>query len=84
MGVHFGDDPEADTVTVAKMRTMFQTQVLKMGETDVSRADRMMGGREGVRLVSVGRGRYPFDEKIQNVRQRSAAMQTVQHPWQCL
>ena len=36
LGVDFGDDPDAEQVTVAKTRTVFQTQVLKSGETDVS------------------------------------------------
>ena len=32
----FAEDPARETVTVAKQRTMFQTQVRKSGETDVS------------------------------------------------
>ena len=36
LDVDFGYDPEAEQVTVAKMRTIFQTQVRKTGETDVS------------------------------------------------
>ena len=36
IGMDFGYQPEAEQVTVAKQRTMFQTQVLKSGETDVS------------------------------------------------
>ena len=36
MGMDFGESAEAQQVTVAKMRTMFQTQVRKAGETDVS------------------------------------------------
>merc|ERR1719316_809365 len=39
MGMHFGDNPDAQQVTVAKMRTVFQTQVKKAGETDVSHKD---------------------------------------------
>ena len=35
LAVDFGDDPtSAEQVTVAKMRTVFQTQVKKSGETD--------------------------------------------------
>ena len=36
MGMDFGESPEAQQVTVAKMRTIFQTQLKKAGETDVS------------------------------------------------
>ena len=39
MGMDFGESPEAQQVTVAKMRTVFQTQLKKAGETDVSHKD---------------------------------------------
>ena len=39
IGFDFGYQPEAEQVTVAKQRTMFQTQVLKSGETDVTQKD---------------------------------------------
>jgi hypothetical protein len=39
MGMEFGGSQEAQQVTVAKMRTMFQTQVKKAGEMDVSHKD---------------------------------------------
>ena len=39
IGMDFGYQPEAEQVTVAKQRTMFQTQVLKSGETDVTQKD---------------------------------------------
>ena len=45
IGMDFGYDPEAEQVTVAKMRTMFQTQVLKSGETDVSHKDYLLTWR---------------------------------------
>ena len=34
IGMDFSYQPELEQVTVAKTRTMFQTQVLKAGETD--------------------------------------------------
>ena len=34
--VDFSDQPDLEQVTVAKQRTMFQTQVRKSGATDVS------------------------------------------------
>ena len=39
LGGDFGDNPGAEQVTVAKTRTVFQTQVLKAGETDISHKD---------------------------------------------
>ena len=42
IGMDFGYEPDAEQVTVAKMRTMFQTQVLKSGETDVSHKDYLL------------------------------------------
>merc|ERR1719506_2085670 len=39
MGMDFGEIPKAEQVTVAKMRTVFQTQVKKAGDTDVSHKD---------------------------------------------
>ena len=59
MGMNFGDNPEAQQVTVAKMRTMFQTQVQKAGETDVSHKDYVLmwgpGQREERRLAAPAR-----------------------------
>ena len=42
LGIQFGASPVSEQVTVAKQRTMFQTQVLKSGETDVSHKDYLL------------------------------------------
>ena len=51
-GIHFGDNPEAQQVTVAKTRTAFQTQVLKAGETDVSHKDYVLTWGPGQRQAT--------------------------------
>ena len=45
-GMDFGYSPAAEQATVAKVRTMFQTQVLKATETDVSHKHHISDGVE--------------------------------------
>ena len=65
MGMDFGEIPEAQQVTVAKMRTVFQTEVKKAGDTDVAESGRASGRAE--LLANSGRrgiGRFPRKCKL--------------------
>merc|ERR1719313_1870886 len=71
--IDFGYQPEAEQVTVAKMRTMFQTQVLKSGETDVSHKDYVL-------TWGIERGTTTYTQDLRTVYGVDRSGQTVRLP----